>query len=85
MLDVRKADSAFHKALHVSYPNPDDRAAARRSQVPPGGGIMIHGQRNGLGWLAPLVQRFDWTSGCIALSDADMDLVPAGTPVEILP
>lgn len=50
---------------------------------------MIHGQRNGFGWMAPLVQRFDWTDGCIALSNADMDvvwaLVEPGTPIEIFP
>lgn len=51
--------------------------------------IMIHGQRNYLGWLAYLTQRFDWTDGCIAVTNADMDIiwnsVPDGTPIEITP
>ena len=50
---------------------------------------MIHGQKNGRGHLAPITQRFDWTQGCIALRNADMDvvwsLVVLGTPIEILP
>lgn len=50
---------------------------------------MIHGQRSGWGWLAPVTQLFDWTDGCIALTNADMDrvweAVDAGTPIEIKP
>lgn len=88
-LDYRKSDSAFYKALHVSYPNERDVAYARAQQVSPGGQIMIHGQKNGFGWLSPIMQRFDWTNGCIAMSNEDMDvlwtLVPEGTPIEILP
>ena len=89
VLDYRKADSAFYKALHVSYPNAQDLAAARARGVNPGGLIMIHGQKNGLGWLAFLSQRFDWTQGCIALRNEHMDilwrLTPLGTPVDIRP
>ena len=89
VLDYRKADSAFYKALHVSYPNAQDLAAARARGVNPGGLIMIHGQKNGLGWLAFLSQRFDWTQGCIALRNEQMDilwrLTPLGTPVDIRP
>ena len=48
---------------------------------------MVHGQRNGAGWLAGLTQQFDWTDGCIALSNDEMDeflrLVKVGTPIEI--
>jgi murein L,D-transpeptidase YafK len=50
---------------------------------------MIHGQINGFGWLAFLTQRFDWTDGCIAVTNADMDeiwaLVRNGTPIELMP
>jgi murein L,D-transpeptidase YafK len=57
--------------------------------VDPGGDIMIHGQKNGYGPLSILVQRFNWTNGCIALSDRDMDAVydavKPGTPIEIKP
>lgn len=89
VLDFRKADSAYHRALHISYPDANDSGSARARGVPAGGALMIHGQRNGFGWMAPLVQRFDWTDGCIALSNADMDavwaLVEPGTPIEIFP
>ena len=57
--------------------------------VSPGGLIMIHGQKNGYGWLSFITQRFNWTDGCIALSDRDMDevweVVEVGTPIEIKP
>lgn len=87
VIDQKKSDSASFKALHISYPNDNDRKAAAARGVEPGGAIMIHGQRNGLGWLSFLVQRFNWTDGCIAVSNHDMDeiweLVPENTPIEI--
>ena len=88
-LDWRNPDSAFHRSIHVSYPNEADRAAAAERGEDPGGMIMLHGQRNGLGWLGWLTQRFDWTEGCIALANDDMDVVwdnvPNGTPIVIQP
>ncbi|HEY9193696.1 MAG TPA: L,D-transpeptidase family protein, partial [Methyloversatilis sp.] len=88
-LDYRKADSAYYKALHISYPEARDAERSRAAGVSPGGMIMIHGQRNGFGWLAPLTQRFDWTDGCIGLRNEDMDVVwqtvANGTPIELLP
>lgn len=91
LLDFRKADSAFYRAIHVSYPNRQDRANARRLGVPPGGAIMIHGQPNGLRLEADSTTTipYDWTDGCIALSNADMTtvwkLVRVPTPIEIVP
>jgi murein L,D-transpeptidase YafK len=89
VLDYKKSDSAFHKAIHISYPNAEDRARAKARGVKPGGLIMIHGQKNGLGWLSLITQLFNWTDGCIALSNADMDevwaTVDAGTPITIRP
>ncbi|MDE0855509.1 MAG: L,D-transpeptidase family protein [Nevskia sp.] len=89
LVDGHKADSAFHQALHLSYPNAQDRARAAALGVPPGGDIMIHGLRNGLGWIGPLHRLSDWTRGCIALTDPEIDevarLVPDGTVVEIRP
>jgi murein L,D-transpeptidase YafK len=86
-LDLKKSDSAFYKAIHISYPNEADRLAAEQRGVDPGGAIMIHGQRNGLGWLSFVTQRFNWTDGCIAVTNREMDeiwnLVPIGTPIEI--
>jgi murein L,D-transpeptidase YafK len=50
---------------------------------------MIHGQKNGLGWLAPAAQWFNWTDGCVGLSNKDMDAVwtavDVGTPIQIYP
>jgi murein L,D-transpeptidase YafK len=87
VLDYKKSDSSFHKAMHISYPNQQDRENARKLGVPPGGLIMIHGQRNWLGWLAAITQRFNWTNGCIAVTNAEMDefmgLVKVGTPIRI--
>lgn len=89
VLDYKKADSAFYKAIHISYPNAADLASARQQGLSPGGQIMIHGQKNGLGWLSSLTQRFDWTDGCVALSNTDMAIVwqrvQAGTPIHLLP
>lgn len=86
-LDWRNPDSAFHRSIHVSYPNDADRAAAAARGEDPGGMIMLHGQRNGFGWLEWLTQRFDWTEGCIALRNDHMDVVwdnvPNGTPILI--
>lgn len=89
ILDYKKADSSFYKAIHISYPNKKDKQAARKAGVSPGGFIMIHGQKNGYGWLSWLVQNFNWTDGCIALSNDEMEelwqLVKTGTPIEIQP
>ncbi len=89
VLDYKKADSTYYRAIHISYPNEEDRRRAKARGVSPGGQIMIHGQRNGLGWLAPITQLFNWTDGCVALSNSDMDriwnAVEVGTTVVIEP
>jgi len=87
IIDGRNQHSAFHKALHISYPSPADTASARARHVNPGGAIMIHGMRNGMGWIGALHTNIDWTDGCIAVSDSEIDAiwaaVPTGTPIEI--
>ncbi len=89
MLDWRNPNSAFHLSIHISYPDADDRAAAATAGYSPGGDIMIHGQPNGFGWWSWLLQMADWTDGCIAVTNADMDeiweMVDNGTPIEIRP
>jgi len=89
VIDSHNADSHYHRALHVSYPNAEDRARAARLAAPPGGAIMIHGLPNGMGWLGAAHRLYDWTLGCIAVTDEEIDeiwnLVPVGTPVEIRP
>ncbi len=89
VLDKKKTDSDFYKAIHISYPNGKDKENAAASGVSPGGAIMIHGQRNGFGWLGFIVQCFKWTDGCIAVTNGEMDeirgAVQVGTPIEIIP
>lgn len=89
VLDYKKEDSAFYKSIHISYPNEADAKQAKQRGVDPGGMIMIHGQRNDLAWLSLGIQRFNWTDGCIAVSNKDMDeiwqAVEEGTPIKILP
>ena len=83
-LDWHNPNSRFHLSIHVSYPNDADRAQAAARGVSPGGDIFIHGTP---GWLTAI--GWDWTLGCIALSNADMDVVYAsvadGTPITIRP
>lgn len=81
--------SKFYRALHISYPNQRDRARARQLGVDPGGQIMIHGLPTK--WSAKDVghPRLDWTQGCIALTNREMDqvweMVDDGTTIEIHP
>jgi murein L,D-transpeptidase YafK len=87
IIDYRKADSDYHRALHISYPGPDDRRRASELGLSPGGAIMIHGLPNGLGWIGRFHRFYDWTQGCIAVTDEEIEellrAVPPGTPVEI--
>ena len=82
-------DSLFHDALELSYPNAADKARARAAGVSPGGGIEIHGLRAGFEWLGSAHTLFDWTDGCIAVTNTEIDelvrAAPPGTIVEILP
>jgi murein L,D-transpeptidase YafK len=86
-INGRNAHSAAHLSLHISYPNAADRENAHKRGVDPGGDIMIHGLPPGNGWVKPGQQLPDWTYGCIAVTDAEIEeiwrLVPLGTPIEI--
>ena len=88
-LDYRLDKSGFYKAMHVSYPNRQDIASARARGVDPGGKIMIHGIANN--WTAAELNhpKLDWTQGCIAVTNREMDeflsLVRVPTPIEIFP
>ena len=89
VLDYKKPNSSFYKAIHISYPNAQDIANAKKRGVSPGGAIMVHGQPNGFEWAEDITQLRNWTHGCIALKNKDLDAVwgavDAGTPIEILP
>ncbi len=88
-IDSRNAASQYHRSLHVSYPNAADRERARKLGRNPGGDIFIHGLPNGQGWIGKAHTITDWTLGCIAVTDEEIEeiwrLVPNGTPVEIRP
>lgn len=89
LIDSRNSRSRYHLSLHISYPNADDRQNAQRRSVSPGGDIMIHGLPNGLGWLDKLHLKHDWTDGCVAVTNREIDEIWAhvaiGTPIEIVP
>ena len=89
IIDFHKPDSVFHLALHISYPNEEDRRQAARRGASPGGSIMIHGLPNGFAWVGRLHARRDWTDGCIAVTDSEIEeiarAVPDGTVIVIYP
>ena len=88
-IDFKNQSSRFHLSLRVSYPDDRDRARAQSENVSPGGDIMIHGLPNGLGWLGASHLAYDWTDGCIAVTNAEIEeiwsLIDVGTPIEIRP
>lgn len=89
VLDRKNDKSNFYKAIHISYPNEFDRERAAQLGVSPGGSIMIHGQPNVKTWPEEIAQTFNWTDGCIAVTDSQMEeiwnAVDAGTPIKIQP
>jgi murein L,D-transpeptidase YafK len=88
-ISFKNPHSKFHLSLKISYPDRADRAAAQRAGVDPGGDIFIHGAPGTSGVPAALVLRRDWTLGCIAVSNDEIEeiwrLVDVGTKVEIRP
>ena len=88
-IDSRNPRSRYHLALHISYPNEQDRARARKLGVSPGGDIMIHGLPDRYAYLGALHRQYDWTDGCIAVTNAEIEeiwnLVPLGTTIELKP
>jgi tetratricopeptide (TPR) repeat protein len=89
VIDSRNKDSRYHLSLHISYPNEKDKRRAKQLGVSPGGDIMIHGIKNGFSWAGDLHTEVDWTKGCIAVTDEEIEeidkLAPNGTIVEIRP
>ncbi len=87
MLDWRNPKSKFHLSIHISYPNEQDTVNALKSGVQPGGNVMIHGLPKGMGWLGGIHAYIDWTNGCIAVTNEEMEeiwkSVPDGTPIRI--
>ncbi|MCX7987879.1 MAG: L,D-transpeptidase family protein [Thermodesulfovibrio sp.] len=85
----RNPNSSFYKSLRISYPNDRDIENAKKAGLNPGGDIVIHGLSKKVEYLGKYHIIEDWTEGCIAVTNEEMDeiwrLVPDGTPIEILP
>lgn len=88
-LDYKLENSAFHKAIRISYPNDRDRARAIAAGEDPGGKIMIHGLPNEMSASRVGHPSIDWTQGCIAVTNDEIEeiwkMVQIGTPIEIHP
>jgi murein L,D-transpeptidase YafK len=88
-IDFHKPDSDYHLALHVSYPEQRDIDRAGAQGLSAGSDIMIHGLPNGRAWIGRFHRRNDWTAGCIALTDFEIEeiyrAVPDGTLIELRP
>ncbi|MDB4916501.1 MAG: ErfK/YbiS/YcfS/YnhG family protein [Gemmatimonadetes bacterium] len=88
-IDSRQPNSKYHLALHISYPDAVHSARSHALGAEPGGDIMIHGLPNGFGAAGASHRLNDWTNGCVALTDQEIEqiwsVVPIGTPVEIKP
>ena len=88
-INTKSTNSRYHKNLGISYPNINDLNFATNRQKSAGGNIKIHGIRNWLGLVGILHRNFDWTNGCIALTNQEIDelydVVPVGTIIEIKP
>lgn len=88
-INERNPNSAYHKNLGISYPNAADKAYAAGQGKAPGGLIKIHGLPNGQGFIGRQHLRLDWTDGCIAVTDDEIDelyrSVVHNAPIDIRP
>jgi len=88
-ISSKNPNSGYHKSLDISYPNISDLENARRLGKSAGGDIKIHGIKNGIGFVGKFHRQFDWTLGCIAVTNREIDelykAVKVGTRVEIKP
>ena len=88
-IEARNPASRYHRALRISYPDAAHRAKARALGVSPGGDIMIHGLPARQAWVGASHRDYDWTEGCIAVTNQEIEeiwsAVPVGTPIHIKP
>ncbi|WP_040508301.1 L,D-transpeptidase family protein [Leptospira wolffii] len=88
-LDYLINDWEYYKAFHISYPKVDQIKKAKENGVNPGGGILIHGMQTKWNWVGKLHTFWDWTHGCIAVTNEQMDklieIVPVGSKIIIEP
>ncbi|MEZ4600120.1 MAG: L,D-transpeptidase family protein [Syntrophotaleaceae bacterium] len=89
VIEARNRNSKYFRSLRISYPNELDKKRAKELGVSPGGNIMIHGLKNDFSWVGNAHAKVDWTEGCIAVTNQEMEeidkLTPNGTIVEIRP
>jgi murein L,D-transpeptidase YafK len=89
VLDSRNPNSKYHLSIHISYPNEQDKLNAQSLGISPGGDIMIHGLPNNMEFLEDYYLNTDWTDGCIAVTNAEIEeiwqTVEDGTPIVIYP
>jgi len=79
VLDSRHALSQFYKSIHISYPSSSDRAVPRQKGIAPGGEVFLHGLPNSYGWIGASHRLQNWTDGCVALSNQEIDEIWTGT------
>ena len=88
-IDGRNPQSSFHLALHISYPSEEDNSRAAARGISAGSDIMIHGIQNGRGWIGAFHRWKDWTLGCVAVTDEEIEelwrVTADGTTIEIRP
>jgi len=88
-INDKNPKSGYHKNLGISYPNDQDIKEAKKLGKPTGSDVKIHGLRNKLGFIKKFHRWYDWTAGCIALTDEEIDelydAVKIGTRIEIKP
>ncbi|AWH83718.1 hypothetical protein HYN59_00680 [Flavobacterium album] len=88
-INARNPKSAYYKNLGISYPNATDKAYAEKQGKSPGGDVKIHGLRNDRGYIGKFHRWKDWTAGCIAVTNEEMEelykAVKQDAVIEILP
>lgn len=88
-IDFKNAQSKYHMALHISYPDAAHIERANELHVSPGGDIMIHGLPPAYASIGAAHAQYNWTEGCIAVTDKEIEeiyrAVPTGAPIEIEP
>lgn len=86
---TKSSTSDYYKNLGISYPNAKDIERTKKQNINPGGDIKIHGLKNGYSFWGRLHRFLDWTNGCIAVTNSEIDelyhLVPLQTPIQIVP
>lgn len=88
-IDLKNANSSYYRSMRISYPDATDAGVAAALETNPGDWIMIHGMPNGRDLSKIKGPYGDWTNGCIAVTNPEMDqiwqMVNVGTKISIWP